>query len=213
MLYIEKFYKINDKIKLLSQLTNLIVVTKNQDINKIKKLTETNHIHFGENRVQESLEKWSDIISLRSNIKLHLVGRIQSNKIKQAFSIFHFVHSLDSLKTAEIFSKLEESSSKKIKYFIQVNLAGEVQKGGVNINHLSNFLDICKKKLNLDIVGLMCIPPINVNPEKYFKKLKELNEKNNLTELSMGMSSDYELAIKYGSTYVRIGSAIFSNQS
>jgi uncharacterized pyridoxal phosphate-containing UPF0001 family protein len=102
MLYIEKFYKINDKIKLLSQLTNLIVVTKNQDINKIKKLAETNHIHFGENRVQESLEKWSDIISLRSNIKLHLVGRIQSNKIKQAFSIFHFIHSLDSLKTAEI---------------------------------------------------------------------------------------------------------------
>ena len=211
MLYIEKFYKINDKIKLLSQLTNLIVVTKNQDINKIKKLAETNHIHFGENRVQESLEKWSDIISLRSNIKLHLVGRIQSNKIKQAFSIFHFIHSLDSLKAAEIFSKLEESSSKKIKYFIQVNLAGEVQKSGISIDYLPNFLSICKKKLNLDIIGLMCIPPINDNPEKYFKKLQELNEQNKLSQLSMGMSADYELAIKYGATYVRVGSAIFNN--
>jgi len=211
MLYIEKFYKINDKIKLLSQLTNLIVVTKNQDINKIKKLAETNHIHFGENRVQESLEKWSDIISLRSNIKLHLVGRIQSNKIKQAFSIFHFIHSLDSLKAAEIFSKLEESSSKKIKYFIQVNLAGEVQKSGISIDYLPNFLSICKKKLNLDIIGLMCIPPINDNPEKYFKQLKELNEQNKLSQLSMGMSADYELAIKCGATYVRVGSAIFNN--
>ena len=211
MLYIEKFYKINNKIKLLSLLTNLIVVTKNQDINKIKKLVETNHIHFGENRVQESFEKWSDIISLKSDIKLHLVGRIQSNKIKQAFSIFHFIHSLDSLKTAEIFSKLEACSSKKIKYFIQVNLAGEVQKGGVNINDLSNFLYTCKKKLNLDIIGLMCIPPINDNPEKYFKKLQELNEQNKLSQLSMGMSADYELAIKYGATYVRVGSAIFNN--
>ena len=211
MLYIKKFYEINNKIKHLSQLTNLVIVTKNQDLDKIRKLVETNHVHFGENRVQESIEKWSGIISQKPNIKLHLVGRIQSNKVKQAFRIFHFIHSLDTLKNAEIFSKLETNSLKKIKYFIQVNLAKELQKGGVYTEDLSYFLDICKKKLNLDIVGLMCIPPVNDNTEKYFDKLKQLNQQYKLKELSMGMSADYELAIRHGSTYVRIGSSIFKD--
>lgn len=211
MLYIKKLTKISNQIKALSQSTNLVVVTKNQDQYIIKKLVETNHINFGENRVQEAINKWGNIINFKRNIKLHLIGKIQSNKVKQAFNIFDYIHSLDSLKIAEIFSKLEMNGKKKIKYFIQVNLAKEVQKGGVYEECLVEFLNICKKKLNLDILGLMCIPPINDNPDKYFKKLKELNEQNNLTELSMGMSSDYELAIKYGSTYVRIGSAIFSN--
>ena len=211
MSYIKRFYEINNKIKHLSQLTNLVIVTKNQDLDKIKKLVETNHVHFGENRVQESIEKWSGIISQKPNIKLHLVGRIQSNKVKQAFSIFHFIHSLDTLKNAEIFSKLETNSLKKIKYFIQVNLAKELQKGGVYTEDLSYFLDICKKKLNLDIVGLMCIPPVNDNTEKYFDKLKQLNQQYKLKELSMGMSADYELAIRHGSTYVRIGSSIFKD--
>ncbi len=211
MSYIKKFYEINNKIKHLSQLTNLVIVTKNQDLDKIKKLVETNHVHFGENRVQESIEKWSEIISQKPNIKLHLVGRIQSNKVKQAFSLFHFIHSLDTLKNAEIFSKLETNSPKKIKYFIQVNLAKELQKGGVYTEDLSYFLDICKKKLNLDIVGLMCIPPVNDNTEKYFDKLKQLNRQYKLKELSMGMSADYELAIRQGSTYVRIGSSIFKD--
>lgn len=211
MSYIKKFYEINNKIKHLSQLTNLVIVTKNQDLDKIRKLVETNHVHFGENRVQESIEKWSGIISQKPNIKLHLVGRIQSNKVKQAFSIFHFIHSLDTLKNAEIFSKLETNSPKKIKYFIQVNLAKELQKGGVYTEDLSYFLDICKKKLNLDIVGLMCIPPVNDNTEKYFDKLKQLNQQYKLKELSMGMSADYELAIRHGSTYVRIGSSIFKD--
>jgi pyridoxal phosphate enzyme (YggS family) len=211
MSYIKRFYEINNKIKHLSQLTNLVIVTKNQDLDKIRKLVETNHAHFGENRVQESIEKWSGIISQKPNIKLHLVGRIQSNKVKQAFSIFHFIHSLDTLKNAEIFSKLETNSPKKIKYFIQVNLAKELQKGGVYTEDLSYFLDICKKKLNLDIVGLMCIPPVNDNTEKYFDKLKQLNQQYKLKELSMGMSADYELAIRHGSTYVRIGSSIFKD--
>lgn len=211
MSYIKRFYEINNKIKHLSQLTNLVIVTKNQDLDKIRKLVETNHVHFGENRVQESIEKWSGIISQKPNIKLHLVGRIQSNKVKQAFSIFHFIHSLDTLKNAEIFSKLETNSPKKIKYFIQVNLAKELQKGGVYTEDLSYFLDICKKKLNLDIVGLMCIPPVNDNTEKYFDKLKQLNQQYKLKELSMGMSADYELAIRHGSTYVRIGSSIFKD--
>ncbi len=211
MSYIKRFYEINNKIKHLSQLTNLVIVTKNQDLDKIRKLVETNHVHFGENRVQESIEKWSGIISQKPNIKLHLVGRIQSNKVKQAFSIFHFIHSLDTLKNAEIFSKLETNSLKKIKYFIQVNLAKELQKGGVYTEDLSYFLDICKKKLNLDIVGLMCIPPVNDNTEKYFDKLKQLNQQYKLKELSMGMSADYELAIRHGSTYVRIGSSIFKD--
>jgi len=211
MLYINKLTKISNQIKALSQSTNLVVVTKNQDQNIINELVETNHINFGENRVQEAINKWSNIINLKRNIKLHLIGKIQSNKVKQAFNIFDYIHSLDSLKIAEIFSKLEMNGKKKIKYFIQVNLAKESQKGGVYEEYLVEFLNICKKKLNLDILGLMCIPPISDNPDKYFKKLKELKEQNNLTELSMGMSSDYELAIKYGSTYVRIGSAIFSN--
>jgi pyridoxal phosphate enzyme (YggS family) len=213
MLYINKLTKISNQIKALSQSTNLVVVTKNQDQNIINELVETNHINFGENRVQEAINKWSNIINFKKNIKLHLIGKIQSNKVKQAFNIFDYIHSLDSLKIAEIFSKLEMNGKKKIKYFIQVNLAKESQKGGVYEEYLVEFLNICKKKLNLDILGLMCIPPISDNPDKYFKKLKELKEQNNLTELSMGMSSDYELAIKYGSTYVRIGSAIFSNQS
>ena len=213
MSYIKNLVKISNHINALSQSTNLIIVTKNQDQNIIKKLAETNHINFGENRVQEAINKWSNVINLNSNIKLHLIGGIQSNKVKQAFNIFHYIHSLDSLRIAEIFSKLEINSKKKIKYFIQVNLAKESQKSGIHEEYLVEFIDLCKNKLSLDIIGLMCIPPINVNPEKYFKKLKELNDKNNLTELSMGMSSDYELAIKYGSTYVRIGSAIFSNQS
>jgi pyridoxal phosphate enzyme (YggS family) len=211
MLYINKLTKISNQIKALSQSTNLVVVTKNQDQNIINELVETNHINFGENRVQEAINKWSNIINFKKNIKLHLIGKIQSNKVKQAFNIFDYIHSLDSLKIAEIFSKLEMNGKKKIKYFIQVNLAKESQKGGVYEEYLVEFLNICKKKLNLDILGLMCIPPISDNPDKYFKKLKELKEQNNLTELSMGMSSDYELAIKYGSTYVRIGSAIFSN--
>jgi len=211
MLYIKKLTKISNQIKALSQSTNLVVVTKNQDQNIIKELVETNHINFGENRVQEAINKWGNIINLKGDIKLHLIGKIQSNKVKQAFNIFDYIHSLDSIKIAEIFSKLEINSKKKIKYFIQVNLAKESQKGGVYEEYLVEFLNICQKKLNLDILGLMCIPPINDNPDKYFKKLKELNEQNNLTELSMGMSSDYELAIKYGSTYVRVGSAIFSN--
>ena len=211
MPYIKNLVKISNHINALSQSTNLIIVTKNQDQNIIKKLAETNHINFGENRVQEAINKWSNVINLNSNIKLHLIGGIQSNKVKQAFSIFHYIHSLDSLRIAEIFSKLEINSKKKIKYFIQVNLAKESQKSGIHEEYLVEFLDLCKNKLSLDIIGLMCIPPINDNPEKYFKKLNELNKKNNLTELSMGMSADYELAIRHGSTYVRIGSSIFKD--
>ena len=211
MPYIKNLVKISNHINALSQSTNLIIVTKNQDQNIIKKLAETNHINFGENRVQEAINKWGNVINLKSNIKLHLIGGIQSNKVKQAFSIFHYIHSLDSLRIAEIFSKLEINSKKKIKYFIQVNLAKESQKSGIHEEYLVEFLDLCKNKLSLDIIGLMCIPPINDNPEKYFKKLNELNKKNNLTELSMGMSADYELAIRHGSTYVRIGSSIFKD--
>ena len=173
MLYIKKLNKISNQIKALSQSTNLVVVTKNQDQNIVKGLVETNHINFGENRVQEAINKWSNIINLKRNIKLHLIGKIQSNKVKQAFNIFDYIHSLDSLKIAEIFSKLEMNGKKKIKYFIQVNLAKESQKGGVYEEYLVEFLNICKKKLNLDILGLMCIPPISDNPDKYFKKLKE----------------------------------------
>ena len=167
------------------------------------------HVDFGENRVQEASDKWSNLILLNNNIQLHLIGSLQSNKAKQAFNLFSYIHSLDSQKLAKIFSDLERSLEKKIKYFIQVNIAEEKQKSGVQINQLADFVNYCVKDLNLNVLGLMCIPPVNSDSEQFFRTLKELNIKNGLKDLSMGMSADYKLGIKYGSNFVRIGSAIF----
>jgi pyridoxal phosphate enzyme (YggS family) len=176
-------------------------------MDRIKILLDHGHIHFAENRVQEAEMKWSNLNA--KNIQLHLIGGLQSNKAKQAFKIFHYIHSLDSEKLAKTFSSLEAINQKKIKYFIQVNVGDEPQKNGINIFHVSNFVNYCVNDLKLNILGLMCIPPASSNPEPYFLKLKELNYDNKLKELSMGMSDDFETALKYGSTFVRVGSSIF----
>jgi pyridoxal phosphate enzyme (YggS family) len=191
--------------------TSLIVVTKNQDLDSINLLVKANHINFGENRVQEALLKWKNLTSNNPQLKLHLIGKLQSNKAKDAFEIFHYIHTLDNEKLAQIFSKLESISTKKIKYFIQVNIGDEPQKNGISIDKVSQFVKYCIKDLKLNIVGLMCIPPLIDDPSQYFKNLAELAKINNLSELSMGMSNDYECAIKNGATFVRVGSRIFNN--
>jgi pyridoxal phosphate enzyme (YggS family) len=197
--------KINERIK-------IIAVSKNFSINYIKPLIDFGHIHFGENRVQESIEKWPDIKEKNKNLKLHFIGKLQTNKVKYILPLFDYIHSLDNLKLAEKIDKLQNRINFRPKIFIQVNIGEEQQKNGVLIKDLENFIKDCKENFDLDIIGLMCIPPNDNEPEKYFKELNRLNKKFNFTDLSMGMSSDYLNAIKYGSTFVRIGSKIFGNR-
>jgi pyridoxal phosphate enzyme (YggS family) len=208
---IKNYNLINKSIQSYSKKITLIVVTKNQEINKINSLIEANHYDFGENRVQDAILKWRNLISINSKLKLHLIGKLQTNKAKDAFEIFHYIHTLDNEKLAQIFAKLEGSSIKKIKYFIQVNIGNEPQKNGITINKVIPFIKYCIHDLKLNIIGLMCIPPAEGDPAPYFKSLAELAKVNNLNELSMGMSNDYECAIENGATFVRIGNKIFSN--
>ena len=211
MFVVEKYNYISSSIHALSSKTTLVVVTKNQDVDKINSLINLNHIDFGENRVQEATQKWKSLILNNSKLRLHLIGKLQSNKAKDAFDIFNYIHTLDNAKLAEIFSNLESTSLKKIKYFIQVNIANEQQKNGISITETNQFIKYCIQDLKLNIIGLMCIPPIVGDPSQYFKSLAKIAISNNLKELSMGMSNDYECAIKNGATFVRIGSKIFSS--
>ena len=211
-MYIIKNYNyVFKSVQSLSQNTSLIVVTKNQDLDSINLLVKANHINFGENRVQEALLKWKNLTLVNPQLRLHLIGKLQSNKAEDAFEIFHYIHTLDNEKLAKIFAKLESVSSKKIKYFIQVNIADEPQKNGISIDKVNQFVKYCTNDLKLNVVGLMCIPPLNCDSSQYFKNLAELAKINNLNELSMGMSNDYERAIKNGATFVRIGSKIFTD--
>jgi pyridoxal phosphate enzyme (YggS family) len=211
--HIQNFRNIKSQIKLINSDVNLIAVTKGQDIEKIKAILDEGHLHFGENKVQEATLKWSDILNVNKDINLHLLGKLQSNKAKEAFNLFHYVHSLDSEKLAKIFSNLENNNSKKIKYFIQVNIGNENQKSGIDISLVSDFVRFCQNDLKLNIIGLMCIPPADNSPDEHFLKLRELNKINNLKDLSMGMSGDFIKAIELGATYVRVGSAIFGRRS
>ena len=211
--HIQNFRNIKSQIKLINPDANLIAVTKGQDIEKIKAILDEGHLHFGENKVQEATSKWSDILNVNKDINLHLLGKLQSNKAKEAFNLFHYVHSLDSAKLAKIFSNLENNNAKKIKYFIQVNIGNENQKSGIDISLVYDFVRFCQNDLKLNILGLMCIPPANNSPDEYFLKLRELNKNNNLKDLSMGMSGDFIRAIELGATYVRVGTAIFGKRS
>ena len=175
-------------------------------------LIDYGHIHFGENKVQEAIDKWTKIKTKKEKIELHLIGKLQSNKVKHAVSIFDYIHSLDSIKLAKKISEEEIKQSKKIKIFIQVNIANEVQKAGVEINKLNELYQF-SIDLNLNIIGLMCIPPESENPEKYFKDLKRISNELGLKDLSMGMSSDYLLAIKNQATFIRVGSEIFGKRN
>ena len=208
---LSNYLSIKNNISILSNNTKLIIVSKNYNINQINPLINAGHVDFGENRVQEASDKWSNLILLNSNIQLHLIGGLQSNKAKQAFNLFSYIHSLDNQKLAKIFSDLEVSLKKKIKYFIQVNVGNEPQKSGIAIDKLDQFIKYCKNDLKLNIIGLMCIPPVDCDPTRYFISLAELARAHNLKELSMGMSNDYECAISNGATFVRIGSKIFNN--
>jgi len=192
---------------------NLIVVTKGRSLLDIEKIINVGHFNFGENRVQESIDKWSDFLKLNPSIKLHFIGKLQTNKATDVVRYFSFMHSLDNDKLALKLSNEEKSQKKNLSYFIQVNLGEENQKSGILKKDLSEFVNYCKNDLKLNIVGLMCLPPVDQNSEKYFKELKQLASDNNLRELSMGMSNDYISAIKNGSTFVRIGSGIFSEKS
>ena len=210
---IQNFLRIKNQISDLNSNTKLIAVSKGHNIDKIKFLIDSGHLDFGENKVQEALLKWTDVLNNNKNINLHLIGGLQSNKAKDAFKIFNYIHSLDSEKLARIFSDLEKKEQKRIKYFVQVNIGDEPQKNGIKLSLVSDFARYCIKDLNLNILGLMCIPPVNVAPDSYFKKLKKLNEDSKLKDLSMGMSEDFEIAIKLGSTYVRVGTSIFGQRS
>ena len=203
------FNFIQNKINGISKFTRIVVVSKKRSYDQIKPLLQANHLDYGENQIQEALNKWPSIIASNKEIRLHLIGRLQSNKVKAAFNLFEFIHSLDSDKLAKIFSTLEKEARIKKKYFIQVNIGNENQKAGISADKINQFSSYCVKQLNLNVLGLMCIPPMNQDPKKHFIKLNELNVNNGFKELSMGMSNDYVDAIQCGSTCVRIGSAIF----
>ena len=195
----------------VSKIPKVIAVSKTFKIDKILPLIEYGHLDYGENKVQEAIEKWSGIKAQKQDIQLHLIGKLQSNKAKFAVKIFDYIHSLDSEKLAKKISDEEIKQNKKTKLFIQVNIGEEDHKSGVPRNQLVDFYNFCKN-LNLNIIGLMCIPPQEEEPINYFKEMKKLKESLNLNELSMGMSSDYLKAIDCASTYLRIGSSIFGKR-
>ncbi len=212
---IERFNKIKaniDEIKPKKKI-KIVAVSKTFDLNHIKPLIDHGHDHFGENKVQEALAKWKQIKILKPNLKLHMVGKLQSNKAKSAVEIFDYIHSLDSQKLADILSNTQKNKNKSLKYFIQVNIGNELQKSGISVSELDSFYTYCTQEIKIDVVGLMVIPPNDGQTAKYFKSTEEINNSFALNELSMGMSADYLDAIKYNATFVRIGSSIFGSRS
>ena len=191
---------------------NIIAVSKTFKFDKIKPLIDFGHNHFGENKVQEAKDKWLNNRQNYPKLQLHMIGKLQTNKVKDAVQLFDYIHSVDNEKLANTIVKYENLLGKKNKYFIQVNIGNETQKSGININKLSDFYLFCKK-ISLNVIGLMCIPPANNDPESYFQEMKELNKSLGFSDLSMGMSSDFLLATKYSSTYIRVGSKIFGQRN
>ena len=207
---VERFNKIKSNISNLD--VNIIAVSKTFPFDSVKPLIDIGHLHFGENKVQEAEAKWAKHQKTNKKIKLHMVGKLQTNKAKQAVQLFDYIHSLDSKRLADSLSKQENKIKKKVKYFIQVNIGNESQKSGILPNDLDNFYNYCSREVNLNVIGLMAIPPNDGNEEKYFKFLYESNVSLGLKELSMGMSSDYLTALKFKSTFLRIGSSIFGER-
>ena len=212
---IERFNKIKLNIASVEQIkpVNIIAVSKTFPIEHITPLIEYGHTHFGENKVQESLAKWTEQKKINQNLKLHMIGKLQSNKAKDAVKIFDYIHSLDNQKLADNLAKHQINLNKNLKYFIQVNIGNEIQKSGIPVIELDSFYNYCVNEIKLSIIGLMVIPPNDNNSEKYFKSLSKFNKSLGLENLSMGMSADYVKAIKHGSTFVRIGSSIFGHRS
>jgi len=209
LIYIEELIKSKANH---DDLAKIIAVSKTFPIEKVLPLIEYGHLHYGENKVQEAIDKWSDIKLKNNAIKLHLIGRLQTNKVKFALRIFDYIHSLDSERLAIKISEQQIKQEKKAKIFIQVNIGNEDQKSGINKDNLVDFYKFCKN-LNLDIIGTMCIPPNDGHVEKYFFEMNKINQELNFKELSMGMSGDYQEAIKNNATYIRVGSKIFGNRN
>ena len=212
---IERFDKIKSNIEKSSNgsTKTIVAVSKTFSLDHVMPLINHGHLHYGENKVQEAEIKWLQIKKRNKDLKLHMIGKLQSNKAKKAVQIFDYIHSLDNQKLADTLSKSQESLNKSIKYFIQVNLGNEIQKSGISYNEVDAFYNYCVKEKNLNILGLMAIPPNDNNSEEYFKSISELNSSLGLKELSIGMSSDYMDAVKFKSTYLRIGSSIFGERS
>lgn len=212
---VERYTKIKSNIVSLKPIkpVNIIAVSKTFPLEHIHPLIEHGHIHYGENKVQEALAKWSEKKANNQSLKLHMIGKLQSNKAKDAVKIFDYIHSLDNQKLADTLAKHQKNLKKEIEYFIQVNIGNEIQKSGIPVNELDSFYNYCINEIKLKIIGLMIIPPNDNNSAKYFKSLNELNKSLALENLSMGMSSDYVDAIKHGATFVRIGSSIFGSRS
>ncbi len=192
---------------------NIIIICKTFSMDKILPLIDAGHVHFGENKVQEAELKWKEAKKKHPNIKLHMVGKLQTNKVKAALNIFDYIHSVDNYKLGEKIVKYEKELNKKIKTFVQVNIGEEYQKSGISPKNVNQFVNYCKNSLCLNIIGLMCLPPISDNSEKYFMHLNQLRNQTDLRHLSMGMSDDYQTAIKYGSTFLRIGSKILGERN
>ena len=212
---VERFNKIKSNISKIDNANALkiIAISKTFSLDHIMPLIELGHDHFGENKVQEADTKWHKVKKEKKNLRLHMVGKLQSNKAKKAVEIFDYIHSLENQKLADILSKCQNEINKSINYFIQVNIGNESQKAGIQYNEVDQFYNYCTREKKMNIIGLMAIPPNDENTEKYFKSLSELNSSLGLKELSMGMSSDYMKAINYKATYLRIGSAIFGERS
>jgi PLP dependent protein len=211
---VERYNKIKSNILSLKvdKIVNIIAVSKTFSLTHIQPLIDHGHKHFGENKVQEASSKWAEINKDKMNINLHMIGKLQSNKAKDAVRIFDYIHSLDNQKLADTLAKAQTNENKRVKYFIQVNIGNETQKSGIPINELDAFYNYCSKEINLDILGLMVIPPNDKNSEKYFKYLNELKKSLALRHLSMGMSADYLDAVINEATFVRIGSSIFGSR-
>jgi pyridoxal phosphate enzyme (YggS family) len=190
----------------------IVAVSKTFKIDKILPLIEHGHIDYGENKVQEAVEKWTETKKIKPKVRLHMVGKLQTNKVKFAVQIFDYIHSVDSEKLAKKIADEQNKINKKIKIFLQVNIGDENQKSGINKNNVKQLVNYCKE-IGLDLIGLMCIPPADIDPEEYFEEMNKLNENLNFSDLSMGMSSDFLKAAKYHSTYLRIGSSIFGKRS
>ena len=219
-LTVKNLLKIEENVKEKLSLENkeiappkIIAVSKTFKIEKILPLIEFGHVDFGENKVQEAVDKWTEVKKLNPKIKLHMIGKLQTNKVKFAVQLFDYIHSVDSEKLAQKIANEQKKINKKIKIFIQVNIGNEDQKSGIHQNEVMSFYKKCINDFGLDIVGLMCIPPLKGNKNQYFRLMNDLNKSIGLDELSMGMSSDYLEAISHGATYVRIGSKIFGERS
>jgi pyridoxal phosphate enzyme (YggS family) len=210
---LSNYQKIFNDINLTKKKVTIIAVSKTFNINQIMPLIHFGHKDYGENKVQETLDKWKPNLLNENKIKLHMLGRLQSNKVNEAVKIFSYIHSLDSEKLALKLSYAEKTINKNLSYFIQVNIASESQKSGIALNEVDDFINFCRNDLRLNVIGLMCLPPINVDPVPFFKKLTLIGTRNNLNNFSMGMSQDYLQAINLGATYVRIGSGIFGTRN